>query len=274
MQLEQKKAGFASRGLNVATISYDSAAVLKAFADRVGITYPMLSDPDSKIIRDFGILNETVPKGTPFYGVPHPGTYILDAHGVVLRKFFATEYRERYTAGSMLFRASPASARDGWSEIETRHLKLRYRATDTTIQGGMTTTLVLEVTLKPKMHLYAPSVTGSYIPVRWTIDPQPAAFKPLDPEWPAARSLHLPAIKETLPVFERTFVVARDLTFAQQNEIFAAAGDSKRLYVPSTFRYQACDDKECHPPVNIPLSWTFTVEAHDRTRVPEPLRRP
>jgi hypothetical protein len=272
VQLEQKKAEFASQGFNVAVISYDSAAVLKAFADRVGITYPLLSDPDSKIIRDFGILNETVPKGTPFYGVPYPGTYILDARGIVLKKFFETDYKERYTAGSMLFRAAPASARDGWSEIETRHLTLRYRAADSTIQGGMTTTLAIEIALKPKMHVYAPSVTGGYIPVRWTIDPQPA-FKPLDPEWPPAKTLYLPAIQETLPVFEKTFTVTRDLAFAQQNELFAAAGDSKRLAVSATFRYQACDDKECHPPVNVPLSWTFTVEPLDRTRVPEPLRR-
>lgn len=272
MQLEQKKAEFASQGFNVASIAYDSTAVLKAFADRTGITYPMLSDPDSKIIRDFGILNESVPKGTPFYGVPHPGTYILDARGVVLRKFFEADYKERYTAGSMLFRTSPQAARDGWTEIETRHLKLRYRATDSTIQGGMTTTLALEIAMKPRMHVYAPSVTGSYIPVRWTIDPQPS-FKPLDPEWPAAKTLHLAAISESLPVFEKTFTVTRDLTFAQQSDIIAAAGDSKRLTVPATFRYQACDDKECHPPVNVPVSWTFTVEVHDRTRAPEPLRR-
>ncbi len=272
MQLEQKKAEFARQGYNVASITYDSTAVLKAFAERTGITYPMLSDSDSHIIREFGILNETVPKGTPFYGVPYPGTYVLDSRGVILRKFFESDYKERYTAGSMLFRTAPASARDGWSEVETRHLKLRYRATDSSIQGGMTTTLALEVALKPKMHVYAPSVSGSYIPVKWEFAPQ-ALWKTFEPEWPASKVLRLEAIKESLPVFEKTFTVTRDLTFAQQNDLLAAAGDSKRLTVPSTFRYQACDDKECHPPVSVPLEFAFTVEPHDRTRVAEPLRR-
>jgi peroxiredoxin len=32
--------------------------VLKSFADRQHITYPLLSDPDSKIIRAYDILNE------------------------------------------------------------------------------------------------------------------------------------------------------------------------------------------------------------------------
>ena len=49
------------QGLGLAAISYDSVAALKNFADRKHITYPLLSDSDSKIIRAFGILNETVP---------------------------------------------------------------------------------------------------------------------------------------------------------------------------------------------------------------------
>ncbi len=271
MQLEQKRADFARQGYNVATISYDSVDVLNAFASRTGVSYPMLSDPDSKIIRDFGILNESMPKG-PFYGVPHPGVYIIDAKGVVRKKFFEDNYRERYTASSMLFRTAPQALRDGWTEIETRHLKLRYRASDTSVNGGMTVTLALEIALKPKMHVYAPSVAGSYIPVQWTVHDKPA-WKALDPEWPAARTLHLKAINETLPVFEKTFAVTRDLTFAQQKELFAAAGESKQIAVSTTFRYQACDDRECHPPVNVPIEFRFTAQSHDSTRVAEPLRR-
>lgn len=271
MQLEQRKAAFAAQGLRVASISYDSVEVLSAFAARAAITYPMLSDPDSKIIRSFGILNQSVPQG-PFFGVPYPGTFILDARGVVLSKFFESDYKERYTAGSMLFRVAPRSARDGWTEIETRHLTLRYRASDAHAAGGMTATLALQITLKPKMHVYAPTVTGGYIPVQWSLPAQPA-WKPLDPEWPPSRTLRLDAINETLPVYENSFTVLRDITFAQQTDLLAAAGSAMRLSMPATFRYQACDDHECHPPVTIPLSWTFAVQLHDRTRVPEPLRR-
>jgi hypothetical protein len=38
---------------------------LRDFADRRHITFPMLSDAESKIIRALGILNETVPPGNP-----------------------------------------------------------------------------------------------------------------------------------------------------------------------------------------------------------------
>ena len=39
--------GFKKRGLGVAALSYDSPEVLKDFASRRHITYPLLSDPES-----------------------------------------------------------------------------------------------------------------------------------------------------------------------------------------------------------------------------------
>ena len=61
--------------------------ILGRCCDRRGIHFPLLSDPESKIIRAYGLLNETAPKG-PFYGIPYPGTFVLDARGVVVAKYF------------------------------------------------------------------------------------------------------------------------------------------------------------------------------------------
>src|ERR1022692_867047 len=89
-------------GLGIASISYDSAALLKNFADRKGINYPLLSDPDSKVIRAFGILNDNVPKDQPVFGIPFPGLYLIDRRGVVEAKYFEDDHRERFTAASVL----------------------------------------------------------------------------------------------------------------------------------------------------------------------------
>jgi len=52
-----------------------------------------LSHSDSKIIRAFGILNESVKPGTAQYGIPYPGTYILDPQGKVVSKYFEDDFR-------------------------------------------------------------------------------------------------------------------------------------------------------------------------------------
>jgi peroxiredoxin len=44
VELEQQVKAYAARGIQIAAITYDSPAVLKHFAERRGITYPLLSD--------------------------------------------------------------------------------------------------------------------------------------------------------------------------------------------------------------------------------------
>ena len=68
MELERNKPEFDKLGLGIAAVSYDSVAVLHSFAERRGIHFPLLSDSDSKLIRDLNLLNETIPKDQPSQG--------------------------------------------------------------------------------------------------------------------------------------------------------------------------------------------------------------
>jgi hypothetical protein len=271
VELQEKKAEFEKNGLKVASVSYDSVEILKSFGDRVGITFPMLADPDSKIIRDFGILNESIQKGTPMYGIPYPGSYVIDTHGTVQSKYFAPDYRERYTSGDILLARSSPAGLTGWKELETPHLRLRYKASDEIVRAGNHVALRIEVSLKPKMHVYAPEVQGRYIPVQWQM--AEGAYKASAPQWPASKNIHLKVINETLPVYKDRFVITRDVVLAQQKELSTAAGAGKAITLEGTFRYQACDDKECYLPVNIPLKWNLRVGELEMQRVPEALRR-
>jgi hypothetical protein len=271
VELQGKKTEFEKNGLKVASVSYDSMEILKSFADRAGITYPMLADPDSKIIRDFGILNESIERGTPTYGIPYPGSYVIDARGIVQSKYFTPDYRERYTGGDILLDRSSRAGLTGWKELETPHLKLKYSASDEIVRAGNHVALRIEVRLKPKMHIYAPGVQGSYIPVQWQM--AEGAWKAAIPQWPKSENIHLKVINETLPVYKDRFAVTRDVVLPLQKELAAAAGAGKEITLEGTFRYQACDDKECYLPVNIPLQWNLRVGEMETQRVPEALRR-
>lgn len=75
-------------------ISYDSGAILKRFATKNAIAYPLLSDPGSKTIDAYGIRNKEAPER--WSGIPYPGTFIIDANGVIRSKLFLEGYRERH----------------------------------------------------------------------------------------------------------------------------------------------------------------------------------
>ncbi|MCP5118436.1 MAG: peroxiredoxin family protein, partial [bacterium] len=169
MELEQTKADFAKRGLNVASLTYDTPEVLRHFAERTSLNFPMLSDTESKVIKAFSILNDNIPRDHEFHGVPFPGTYIVNAAGVVEAKFFEADHRERYTATSILVNQFNDEAGHAKTSVETKHLKLTYSASDATARVGNRLALVVDVELKEKMHVYAPGVEGGYIPIAWTM---------------------------------------------------------------------------------------------------------
>lgn len=86
--------------MRVVAISYDPVNVLARFAASEKITYPLLSDPDSAVIKAFGILNKEASGRTA--GIPYPGTYLIDSEGVVRAKLFLDGYRDRHATEALI----------------------------------------------------------------------------------------------------------------------------------------------------------------------------
>lgn len=266
MELQNNLPSIQKQGLGLVAISYDSPEILKTFAARKGITYPLLSDAGSKTIRAYGLLNTSVAANTPQFGIPYPGTFILDPSGIVKSKYFESDFRERYAASDILVREFGGKPNAPAPVIETNHLRITPSSSETTVHWGQRIALILDIDLKPNMHVYAPEVEG-YIPVEWTMTASPA-FRAQPPAWPSAEKLFLKAIKETLPVYKGRFRVVVDITIgtdAQVKPTLNAAGD---LVIDSSFRYQACDERRCYLPQSAPIKWTLHYAELDRQRVP------
>ena len=82
-------------------ISYDSVEVLAKFADKHKITFPLLSDPDSKTISAYGLLNKEA-KGSKVEGIPYPGTMLLDKDDVIRAKLFLEGVKERHSTDDLI----------------------------------------------------------------------------------------------------------------------------------------------------------------------------
>jgi len=271
VELEQNLDRIKKQGLGLAAISYDSVEILKNFADRKHITFPLLSDPDSKIIRAFGILNETVKPGTAQFGIPNPGTYVVNTKGTVVAKYFVDTIRERVSASDILVRQFGAVANEASGSVETDHLRLTTAASTAVARPGHRIALSLELDLKPNMHVYAPGVEG-YIPIDWKLEESPAA-KALPFQYPASRKLHLKAIGETVPVYRGHVRITREIIFGQEDAVKPLISSTGELVLKGSLRYQACDDRKCYLPETVPLEWHFHFEGLDRDRVPVSLQR-
>ena len=251
------------RGFGVAAISYDSRAVLQDFGNRMKIDFPLLSDEGSRVIRSFGILNTTVTPGDLDDGVPYPGIFVIDASGKITAKYFEEKYQERLTPATILSKqfavlSGPAI------EKQTEQLKVTAQLSQDSVRPGNRVSLVAEIEMPPKMHIYAPGVQG-YRAVALVIEPSPDIIVH-DAKYPKARTLNLKAIRERVPVYEGRVRIERDFTVSPG--IKGAAVDLK-----ASLEYQACDDRICYVPAKLPLTFSLPVEALERQRVPTELQR-
>ena len=267
VQLERQRENFEQEGIHVAAVTFDSCDILRHFGKRAEITYPLLSDTDSKVIRAFGLLNEVVPASHHFYGVAQACRLLIDAEGRVTAKFLEQSPGDRVTAGNILVRQLQGESGVPRTEHATNHLRAITWASDEVVRAENRVALVLDVHLNPKMHVYAPGVEG-YIPIEWAMD-EAAGLRPFPPHYPDSELLHLPAIQEIVPVYSGSFRVIADVALGKADDLVPLTNEMGEVVVQGAFRYQACDDKLCYLPEEVPLEWRFQLEPHDRTRVPE-----
>src|ERR1700680_840895 len=185
----------------MAAISYDSVDILKSFADRKKIEFPMLADPESKTIRAYDVLNA---EATGQYkGMARPGYFFIDPKGTIREKFFEVKYRQRFSGNNIIGKLFPALGDEVTDHVQAPHLDLAVEQSDRTGFPGGRIILTTEVQLPPDVHVYRPGVQG-YKSISLVMDPTPGMeFTPAS--YPRAKTLYLPAIKERVPVFEGKF---------------------------------------------------------------------
>ena len=101
-EFEKHRNSFQSKGYNLVGISYDSVESLNKFAQKNKIAYELLSDENSKIIKDFGLLNTQVSEGSKAYGTPNPAVYVIGADKKVTHIFTEEGYKKRPEISAVL----------------------------------------------------------------------------------------------------------------------------------------------------------------------------
>ena len=72
---------FDARGISVVAISVDPPEINKRQSQKLGYTFPLLSDPNAKVIRRYDVLHPGAgPKGAD---IARPAEFLLDSDGIV-----------------------------------------------------------------------------------------------------------------------------------------------------------------------------------------------
>jgi DsbC/DsbD-like thiol-disulfide interchange protein len=198
--------------------------------------------------------------------------YVVNAQGRVVSKFFEDDYKDRVSTADILARQFGAPVNAARRVAETRHLQITTAASNEIARPGLRIALSLDIELMPGMHVYAPGVQG-YIPIGWRLDEGGPAAKLHSFEYPASEMLRLEAIGETVPVYRGHIRIHREITFGQDAGLKPLVSPGGEVIVRGSFRYQACDDRKCYVPEDVPLEWRFKYEGLDRQRAPLEFQR-
>lgn len=264
------------------TISYDTEQILADFAEQQGITFTMLSDPDSATIKRFGILNtvaddslgpnaedpdvvedfamyvSVTQPSERFRGIAYPGIFMLDPDGRVTSRFFEEFYQERSTAASIMMRLGVDRPAVEGTEVSTTHMNIKTYPTDPVVALGERIALVLEITPLENMHVYAPGA-DKYRVVTVNIEPQPFV-QVLPLQHPDSEIYYFEPLDERVPVYQKPFILLQEVVPEVSREARAAFEGKDTLTLTGSLEYQACDDRLCYNPVSVPLSWTVKLK--------------
>jgi hypothetical protein len=245
--LQSAKARFEKQGIKLAVISYDSEAILKYFADRQHIDFPLLADPTSKTIRDYHVLNsEAVGQ---FEGMARPGYFFIDTKDMIREKFFEAKYRERWSGNNVIAKLFPELGEEVVSTVQAPHLDVSLQQSDRAGVPGSLITLTTEVRLPHDIHVYAPVI------------------------YPRSQVLFMPAIHERVRVFEGSFRIRQDLKVSSAAEFSNSLSPAGKTFtIRGALHYQACDHKTCFLPNTVPVEWQLNVLPLDRQRAPDEIR--
>jgi DsbC/DsbD-like thiol-disulfide interchange protein len=136
------------------------------------------------------------------------------------------------------------------SAAKPGHATIAPSPSEVSGSAGAKVALVVDVTPKPGIHVYAPGNTY-YIPITVKLNAA-SEVKP--------GKLAYPKSEMALIADERVAVFQKPFQLTQEISIDKSVKSGSQIVVAGMVNYQACDDKVCFPPESAPVSWTVTVK--------------
>ena len=217
--------------------------VLHDFAETYGITFPILADEGSEVIKNFGILNTLIrPEEEEHYGIPFPGSYLVETDGLVAGRFFNREYQVRETSATVLrsgFHLPVDPAMMVHEETSADGVIVRAELAATELHARQRALLYVTLDLDEGLHVYGKPVPDGYIPTTVEVTGT-EGIEIGNPEYPTTKPFRVQGLSESFEVF------------VGQTQIVVPVVSTIREVGTATLdvvvHYQACNSQECFIP--------------------------
>ena len=269
---------FRDAGIKLYAVSYDEQAALQAYSLGQDIEFTLFSDPESRVIRQYRVLNTFIgPEDDFYFGIPFPGTFLIDESGTIVDKLFRPHLSTRDSGEAMIDRMQGRSRQgeddpfDYSLEGDGIEVSAFYRGGRGHLRIGPMSRLIVRFKMPPGIHVYDAPVPEGMVPVSIELE-APEGVRWEHGVHRPTRSLEIASLKEPLQVWEEEvefeILIFGNSTLAPLFE----TDDIQSLTVTINVRYQSCDDHQCFLPqsrilkLNIPLGKTVIPDFEEFRR--------
>jgi len=266
--LRDSYARFEANNIKLYAVSYDDQEALREFTEGQSIPYTLLSDVDSAVIKQYGILNTQVSEDDAFvYGIPFPGTYVTDEAGVVVAKFFHDTYKKRDSPESLIDAAlgriqieeDVPQATGGEPDIR---ITAALHGGKGSIRQGIIRKVVVRFELAEGLHIYAEPVPAGLTATQVSVN-GPPGLATLPTQFPPTQTLHLQSMGVDLDVWSNTVDIVVPIYAKGELASETRPLDEKEITLDINVRYQACNDSECLLPRTESFSLKLPLDVID-----------
>jgi hypothetical protein len=250
-------APYVAAGVKLYALSYDEPDALADYAMANDVTFTLLSDPDSEVITNFGILNTSIPPDDhPWFGIPFPGAYVIDGAGTIVAKFFEHNFAVRSGPEQMLAAALGQSFTVQASAAPPQQVEVDVQLHGDKLPMGVTREIVATFRVPDGQHLYSEPVPEGLVAATIELDDTPGVLSYTSLA-PPTQPLTLSRSGQTLQVYQGDVVLRLPVT--QNARAMEKVEGTRMVTVSGKVRWQSCDDNECGLAQS--QSFSFQVEA-------------
>lgn len=264
---------FEAAGIKLYALSYDDQETLAEFAQKQGVQYTLLSDTDSRVIKQYGLLNEQLSKKDAFlYGIPYPGVFVCDEDGTVISKFFHDSYKKRESPEMLIDAALGRITIDETApRAESSDDGIRITAAlhggNGSLRQGIVRQLVTTFELPEGLHIYGEPVPQGLTATEIKVE-GPAGLVTLPMEAPSTAPLRLKTLDIDLNVWSGTVRFATPLYPVGELVSECRPIDEREVELSVHVTFQACTDETCLLPQTRKLTLRVELEEVDVPNLP------
>jgi len=256
---------FDDAGIRVYALSYDEQEPLIDFAEAYNITYTLLSDPKSEVIRQFGILNTIIAEDDhPWFGIPYPGTFLLDSTGTITHKFFENNLAVRvgpeqllraFRGDTLIELAKPTIAATP-GETAIQEVKANVFLEGATLALSVQRELVARLTVPTGSHVYASPAPQGMVAVDIELDENPLLVL-REILRPASETHSLSGTPEKFEVHTGQVELRLPITI---NGALTRGDGPNEVVIAGRLRWQSCSDEVCDLPASHRFELTVPID--------------